>query len=111
MLVSLPHLPTSVPLAILVTRDVSARYRGYLASVMPELAPGTYVGPTVTKAVRDRIWSVLADWWRTDPGGSVILAYPDREAAGGLAIRTLGTPPVQLVDLDGLRVVMKPPTR
>lgn len=96
-----------MPLTVIVTRDVPARYRGFLASVMPEIAPGTYVSPDLTSAVRERIWTVLEGWWEQVPGSSVVLAYPDREAAGRLAVRTLGLPPVELAVIDGVRVVVR----
>lgn len=35
-----------MPLCIVVTRDVEMRYRGFLGSVMLELAPGVYRRPT-----------------------------------------------------------------
>lgn len=96
-----------MPLTLIVTRDVAARYRGFLASVMPELAPGVYVSPDMTAAVRERVWSVMEGWWEHVPGSAVLMAYPDREAAGRLAIRTLGLPPVELAVVDGLRVAVR----
>lgn len=94
-------------LTILVTRDVAARYRGFLASVMPELAPGVYVAPGMTAAVRQRVWAVMEEWWAATPGTAAVMAYPDRDAPGRLAIKTLGAPPVELADVDGLRVVVR----
>lgn len=94
-------------LTLIVTRDVAARYRGFLSSVMPELAPGVYVSPNLSPAVRDRVWSVVTDWWEHAPGSSILMAYPDREAPGRLAIWTLGLPPVELDVLDGLRVAVR----
>lgn len=94
-------------LTLLVTRDVPARYRGFLASVMPELSPGVYVAPRLSAAVRERVWRVMESWWAAVPGGAILLAYQDREAPGGLAMRTLGTPPVELADVDGVRLVVR----
>jgi CRISPR-associated protein Cas2 len=34
-----------MPMTVVVTRDVEDRYRGFLSSVMLELAPGVYTGP------------------------------------------------------------------
>ena len=45
-----------MPMTMVMTRDVAARYRGFLASVMPEIAPGVYVSPELSKGVRERIW-------------------------------------------------------
>ncbi len=95
-------------LTLIVTRDVPDRYRGFLASVMPEIAPGVYISPDLTRGVRDRIWTVAVEWWDNAPGGSIIMAYPDSSAPGRLGIRTLGLPPVELAEIDGLRVVFRP---
>ena len=56
-----------MPLTMVVTRNVEARYRGFLTSLMLEVAPGVYVAPDMTKAVRTRVWYVLKDWWATLP--------------------------------------------
>jgi CRISPR-associated protein Cas2 len=93
-----------MPLTIVVTRDVASRYRGFLASVMPEIAPGVYVSPTLSSAIRERIWAVVERWWTDAPGGSILLAYPSATADGGLAILTVGLPPVRMAVLDGVRV-------
>ncbi len=94
-------------LTLIVTRDVAARYRGFLASVMPELAPGVYVSTDITRGVRDRVWSVAEDWWNHAPGGSIVMAYPDKSASGGLGVRVLGLPPVELAEVDGIRLVIR----
>lgn len=95
-----------MPLTLVVTRDVAARYRGFLASVMPEIAPGVYISPDLNAAVRERVWAVMEQWWDHVPGAAAILAYADKESPGRLAIRTLGTPPVEFADLDGVRVAV-----
>ena len=38
-----------MPMTVVVTRDVEARYRGFLASVMLEVAPGVYVSPNLSR--------------------------------------------------------------
>lgn len=98
-------------LTLIVTRDVTSRYRGFLASVMPEIAPGVYVSTTMTTGVRDRVWTVATDWWHAAPGGSIVMAFPDSAAPGQLGIRSLGQPPTELADLDGVRVVVRRSTR
>ncbi len=94
-------------LTLVVTRDVAARYRGFLASVMAELAPGVYVSTDMTKGVRERVWLVVEDWWESAPGGSIVLAYPDSNSTGRLGVRVLGMPPVQLASVDGVRLVVR----
>jgi len=96
-----------MPMTVVVTRDVADRFRGFLASVMPEVAPGVYVSPELSRAVRERIWNVLTDWWATMPGGSVVLIWRDTSAAGDLGLAMLGTPPVDLADLDGVLVARR----
>lgn len=62
-----------MPMAVIVTRDVVDRYRGFLASVMPEIGPGIYVAPNLSPGVRDRIWAVLEKRWSATPGGSITM--------------------------------------
>ncbi|MBS9478981.1 type I-E CRISPR-associated endoribonuclease Cas2e [Ancylobacter radicis] len=97
-------------MTVVVTRDVPDRYRGFLSSVMPEVAPGVYVSPELSRAVRERVWSVLNDWWGTQPGGSVVMTWRDSASAGQLGLAMLGTPPVELADLDGVLVVRRKPS-
>lgn len=89
-------------MTMIVTRNVSARVRGFLASVMLELAPGVYSAPRVSPAVRQRVWRVLDDWFPNECEASITMIWRDRESPGGLAVLTLGTPPVQIVEVDGL---------
>lgn len=97
-----------MPMTTVVTNDVPARYRGFLASCMLEIAPGVYTSPRMTKGVRERVWSVLRDWWGTMPGGSILMTWPDRKLQGGQAIETLGLPVKNLFDYHGLHLVYTP---
>ena len=92
---------------MIVTRDVEARYRGFLTSVMLEVAPGVYVSPRMSAGVRDRVWAVMADWWASLGNGSIIMIWRQKDAAGGLAIETLGEPPKEIVDADGILLVKR----
>ena len=94
-------------LVTIVTRDVPDRFRGFLGSVMPEIAPCTYVSPRMSKGVRERVWSVLSDWYASTGEGSVVMVWADSNATGGVGISYLGTPSKELVDLDGLWIVRK----
>ena len=89
-------------LTVLITRDVEDRYRGFLASVMLEVAPGVYTSPYLSAGARERVWAVLTQWHSTLGRGAITLIYVDRGADGGLSVRSLGTPPVQPVRLDGI---------
>ena len=94
-------------MTIAVTRNVSARIRGFLASSMLELAPGVYSAPHLSPAVRDRIWAVLEDWFLAEKEASIVLVWADVNMPGGQNVKTLGLPPVELVELDGLIVTRR----
>lgn len=83
-------------MTIVVTRNVEARVRGFLASTMLEIASGVYTAPTLTPAVRDRIWAVLEKWSVGTKNDGVVMTWPDAQAPGGQAVRTLGEPPLEL---------------
>ena len=96
-----------MPMTVVVVRDVADRYRGFLASVMPEVAPGVFVSPDLSRGVRERLWAVLSGWWDGAPGGSVVLTWRDDNAAGRLGLLTLGLPRRELADLDGALLVRR----
>jgi CRISPR-associated protein Cas2 len=78
-----------MPMTVIVVRDVADRYRGFLASIMPEVAPGVFVSPDMTRAVGQRIWTVLSGWWDGQPGGSIMMTWRDDSRAGRLGLLTL----------------------
>ena len=94
-----------MPMTVVVARDVADRYHGFLASVMPEIGPGIFVSPELSRGVRERLWQVLSSWWDALPGGSILLAWKDDTAPGRLGILVLGLPARSLADLDGALVV------
>jgi CRISPR-associated endoribonuclease Cas2 subtype I-E len=96
-----------MPMTVVVTRDVPDRYRGFLSSIMPEVAPGVFVSPELSRGVRQRVWAVLSHWWDGMPGGSVTLVWRDDGASGQLGLLTLGLPPRTLADLDGVLLVRR----
>lgn len=89
-------------MTVVVTRNVSDRVRGFLASSMLELAPGVYSGPRISPAVRDRIWSVLNEWFSAEHDASVVMVWQDNQLPSGQAVRVLGVPPIELVEMDGI---------
>ena len=91
-----------MPMALVVTRNVETRYRGFLASVMLEVAPGVYVAPDLSAAVRTRVWSVLSGWWDALRSGTIVMIWRDTQAVGHLRIETLGEPMKEIVDADGI---------
>ena len=96
-----------MPMAMIVTRNVEARYRGFLASVMLEVAPGVYIAPDLSAAVRKRVWDVLSDWWSFLQTGSIVMVTRDARAVGNLRIETLGEAPKEIVDAEGVLLVKR----
>jgi CRISPR-associated protein Cas2 len=96
-----------MPMTVVVTRDVADRYRGFLASMMPEIGPGVFVSPDLSRGVRERTWQVLSGWWDGMPGGSVMMVWKEDTASGRLGLLTLGLPPRTLADLDGVLLVRR----
>lgn len=89
-------------MTVIVTRNVSDRIRGFLASFMLELAPGVYSGARMSRAVRDRVWNVLGEWFQAESDASIVAVWREPGMPGGQAARFLGVPPVDLVELDGV---------
>lgn len=96
-----------MPATLVITRDVEARYRGYLSSIMLELSPGVYLAPQMSAGVRERTWAVLSEWYEALGRGAIILAWPDGKRPGGMAIETLGDAPKEIVDADGVLLVRR----
>ncbi len=94
-----------MPMTVIVTRNVEARYRGFLASTMLEMAPGVYVSPDLSKGVRERVWSVLTKWYVHLGNGAIVLIVADPTATGGLRLDFLGDPPKEIWDGDGVLLV------
>ena len=92
-------------MTVVVTVNVEARYRGFLASAMLEIAPGVYTGPQMTAGIRDRVWDILERWFAELGTGSIVMTWRDNKAVGGQQIRTLGQPPRTIVDADGVYLV------
>ena len=89
-------------MTIVVTRNASGRMRGFLASSMLELAPGVYSGARLSVAVRERIWAVVEDWFPVEKEASVLMVWDDPALPGGQMARWLGSPPLDLVECDGM---------
>ena len=72
-----------MPMTVVVTRDVEGRYRGFLSSVMLEIAPGVYTSPKMSRAVRQRVWKVLEGWYGQLGRGAIVLTWQDSSVSGG----------------------------
>jgi len=90
-------------MTVVVTRNAPDRYRGFLASCMLELAPGVYTSPHMNEAVRERVWAVCCEWAGVLPDdGGVLMTWRERQEPSGQAVRVLGWPKKEFVELDGL---------
>ena len=94
-------------LVVIVTREVPDRFRGFLGSMMLEVAPTVYISPRMNPAVRARTWDVLADWHAARPQGSIVMVLRDLNETGGVGIKNLGEPPRELMEIDGLWLVKR----
>ena len=92
-------------MTVIVTVNVDARYRGFLASAMLEIAPGVYTAPRMTSGIRERVWDVLADWYYELGQGAIVMTWQDSAAVGEQRIRTLREAPKEIVDADGVYLV------
>ncbi len=92
-------------MTVVVTVNVEPRYRGFLASAMLEIAPGVYTSPEMTDGIRNRVWDVLARWHYELGQGAIVMTWRDPSAVGEQRIRTLGEPPKDIVDADGVYLV------
>ena len=100
-----------MPMTVVVTRDVAPRFRGFLASCMLELAPGVYTAPRLSEPVRERIWTVLNEWFVASAcTGCIVMTWVDATRQDGQEVRCLGAPPVELRESDGLFLAMRPLT-
>ncbi|WP_461584776.1 type I-E CRISPR-associated endoribonuclease Cas2e [Tepidiphilus sp. HLB4] len=89
-------------MTVIVTRNVSPRVRGFLASVLLEMAPGVYSAPRLSPAVRDRIWDVLESWFPHEVDASIVMVWQSHDMPGGQDAKMLGTPKIGLVEVDGI---------
>ena len=92
-------------MTVVVTVNVESRYRGFLASVMLEIAPGVYTSPRMTTGIRDRIWDVLSRWYYNSGRGAIVMTWSDSTAVGGQQLRLLGEAPKAIMDADGVYLV------
>jgi CRISPR-associated protein Cas2 len=94
-------------MTVVVTRDVAARFRGFLASCMLEIAPGVYTAPKMNRAVRERVWAVLEDWFAELGGGGVVMTWLEPLAPGGQQIAVLGSAPYELYQCNDVFLARK----
>lgn len=91
-----------MPMTVAITRNVSGRMRGFLASCMLEVAPGVYTSPRMSRAVRERVEGVVREWFPAEQDASVLLLWVDGTRPEGQGIAVFGSPPYRLVEYDGM---------
>ena len=96
-----------MPFTVIVTRDVEDRYRGYLGSIMLELAPGVYAQARLSAGVRGRLLSVLTDWHGQLRRGSIVVCWAEPAGSGGMGLRTFGEPPKTIVNHDAMLLIRR----
>lgn len=96
-----------MPCTVIVTRDVEDRYRGFLGSIMLELAPGAYAQARLSAGVRERAVAVLSDWHRQLRRGSIVVCWAETSGHGGLGLCTFGEPPKTIVTHDAMLLVCR----
>ena len=94
-------------MTIVVTRNASSRLRGFLASTMLEVSPGVYCGPRISPSVRETIWAVMEEWFPSASDASIVMIWNENAVPGGHAVKMLGSPPMAMVELDGLVVARR----
>ncbi len=90
-----------MPMTIVVTRNTTERFRGFLSTCMLEIAAGVYTAPRMNRAVRERVQVILEDWagdLGTDAG--ILMTWADNTAAGGQRLWTLGMPKEEIFEVD-----------
>jgi CRISPR-associated protein Cas2 len=94
-------------LVLITTRDVPDRFHGFLSSVMLEVAANVFVAPRMNPSVRERVWGVVAGWHGQEPQGSLVMVWRDLNEVGGIGLAHLGTPPRELVEMDGMWITRR----
>lgn len=92
---------------VIITRDVQPRYRGFLASIMLEVAPGVYVSPRLNPKVRDGVWDVLEKWHGYLNRGSVVMISRNTSVIGKMLCKTLGDTQNKIIDFEHLLLTRK----
>ncbi len=94
-------------MTVVVTRDVDDRYRGFLCSVMVEIAPCVYVTNHLNKRSREHVQQVRRDWHALLQRGSICMAWQDPTAPTGLQVWSVGLPPRTPLLLDATLITRR----
>ena len=93
-------------MVVIVVRKVVPRIRGYLSSIMLEVAPGVFVAPQMSHQVRRRVWMLMEDW-QGALRGALVMTWQDRSHPSGQQVAMLGEPRRTIIDHEGLLLVKR----
>jgi CRISPR-associated protein Cas2 len=96
-----------MPMTTIVTRGVEDRYKGFLGSIMLELAPGVYAHARLSAGVRGRIIDVLEDWYSQRRNGSIVVCWAENTANGTMGLKVFGELPRQIIPHGGTLLVRR----
>jgi CRISPR-associated protein Cas2 len=65
----------------------------------------------MSQAVRERVWSVLSDWFLGASDEAIVMTWPDARSPGGQAFVTLGVPRHEFNEIDDFPVLCRPLTQ
>ncbi len=95
-------------MTVFTTRNAPDRILGFLRSVAHEADVGIFVAPYMNKAVRLRVWEVVAEWAAaTGPETSVVMLWNDPATEAKFGICTTGTQRRDVIDHDGYFLVKR----
>ncbi len=97
-------------MTIVVTRNVENRIRGFLASIMLEIAPGVYISPRLNTRVHEQMINVLKSYWMNLENQGIVVCWNDKKVPCGIGLFVMGSPPTSICDYDGLFLSMRPLT-
>jgi len=63
----------------------------------------------MTRAVRERVWNVLSEWFFELGGTSILMTWRDSSMPGGQRIAVLGSTTCELYQYDGVYLARRVP--
>ena len=93
---------------MIITRKVSDKIRGFLASSMLEIESGIYVSSLSSPVVRERIIGVLESWVKMEE--FVLIVFVDAKKPGGFSFKSFGKSDfstISIKEVDGLLLAFR----
>ena len=88
-------------MVVICLNAVADRFHGFLRSVMLNVHPGVYLSMDLDAGSRERIWSILEEWWKADGRGEAIMIFRDKSKPGAADFRILGGTKRPIIEYDG----------